>query len=262
MAKDVPIEYLRPLVTGWVGKIEAAHRYQESWRDTANECKMFFNASTGFMWDPAYRKKFWEGNASPRFRITISKAFELVAIFGPSLFFQMPHRQVAAQDPMEFDPAILGDPEDPEVQQQLQQIIQQQQQETTEDDQRAHLLDTWLNYTSREQSGGGLEEHALLALTDALVTGRGCLWPAPYAMPESDSRLTGCFFDESKNLLIDPDFNSLANARVIYRRRVMPIWQVERKFKLEKGSLEAPRQPGDGVVARWVRCVSLSTART
>jgi hypothetical protein len=49
----------------------------------------------------------------------------------------------------------------------------------------ARLLEMYLNYTPTEQPGGGLATHASDAITEALVKGRGCLWPRPYFMPGS-----------------------------------------------------------------------------
>ena len=72
-------EFLRPLVTGWLGKIEAAERSRKRGTELKDECLMFYNSSAAAMWDPAYSKKFWTGIKAPKFRITINKAFELVA---------------------------------------------------------------------------------------------------------------------------------------------------------------------------------------
>src|SRR5687767_2055131 len=87
-------EFLRPLVTGWLAKIESALTCQarKKWKEVADECLMFYGRSAAAMWDPLYSKKFWKGVKAPRFRITINKAFEYVAVFGPNLIWDVPHR--------------------------------------------------------------------------------------------------------------------------------------------------------------------------
>ena len=135
---------------------------------------MFFCASTGFMWDQRYRHKFWDGKASPRFKFTISKAFELVALFGPILYHRNPHRQVTPRKPLELDPALFGDVQnDQQAAMFYQQSLMEQQQVGASDRMLAELLSRYLNYTPGEMPGGGMKEHGELCVTEDLITGRG-----------------------------------------------------------------------------------------
>ena len=84
-------EPLRPLVTGWLSKIELslASDARKKWKEVADECVMFYSRSAAAMWDSTYTRKFWRNVKAPKFRITINKAFELVAVFGPSLLWDV-----------------------------------------------------------------------------------------------------------------------------------------------------------------------------
>ena len=70
------LEFLRPLVSGWLGKIELSKKSRSKWTEIADECMMFYSRSAAAMWDNNYSKKFWKGVPSPKFRITINKAYE------------------------------------------------------------------------------------------------------------------------------------------------------------------------------------------
>jgi len=232
------LEFLRPLTSGWSGKIELARKSRSKWKEIAEECMMFYSKSAAAMWDPSYQKKFWKGVPAPRFRVTINKAFEMVAVFGPNLIWDIPHRTVKGKRIKEVPIQVFGDPENPDVQALHQQVIQGQQQDSLVDNIIAYLLQEWLNYTPREMPGGGLEEHSLLAVVDALIKGRGVLWVKPYQFPASGRTLTGCFREPPENLYIDPDFSRLEDAKWIALRRIAPVWEVERRFGLKPDSLK------------------------
>lgn len=119
----------KPLATGWLDKIEEAKLspHRKLWKDTADECMMFYSAATGFMWDDKYKHKFWDGKATPRFRMTINKAFEMVALFGPLLYWKNPHRTAHIRRPLDLDPSLMVPQMPPQLQQMAQQLQQMQQ---------------------------------------------------------------------------------------------------------------------------------------
>lgn len=230
-------ELLSPLCTGWMGKIDQAIRARKSFDDIAEQCTAFFSESCGFMWEGKYQKKYLSGTIAPRFRITLQKAFELVALFGPSLYWRNPKRKGGVREPIPLSPELFGDPNDPFAQQQFQQLSMMESRRAAGNKMRAYLYERWLNYTPDEQPGGGLSDHSELAITEALVTGRGTLWTEWYQMPGSSRRLTASVYDSNKNLLIDPDAEVFDDAYWIARRRVQPYWEVERRFNRPEGSL-------------------------
>lgn len=237
-APDYQPNFLKPLVNSWLGRIQQAKEARSSWEKVANECMHFYESVTNFMWDANSKAKFWEGVTAPKFQIVVSKAFELVAQIGPSLFFRSPKRMANPIRRPGMSPQVFGDVENDPM---AQQMFAQYQQEFALDMQsamaRAKLMESWLNYTPDQIPSGGLEDNAELAITEALIKGRGVLWPEPYRKPGSDKTLTGLFFDSVDNLFIDPDAKTLAEARWIARRRVKPYTDVEKMFGLPKHSL-------------------------
>lgn len=234
-------DFLRPLVNGWLSKVELAKRSgaRSCWEETVRECECFYSGKTGFMWDQSNIRQFWSSNIpAPTFRFTLNKAFELVAIFGPTLLFNLPNRKAEAKRIPEIPLPLFGDPNNPQMQQFLQQMQMENQQELMIDQTVATLMQTWLNYTPREMPDGGLLAHGERAITDALITGRGVLWNKPYKMPGSGRTLTGTFRDDPKNLITDPDFSTISECRWVAKRCVHPTHEVERRYKLKPGSLK------------------------
>ena len=231
-------EFLRPIVTGWLGAINESKSARKGFDAVAHQCQMFYSGSLDFMWGSEFAGKYLGGTLNPRFKVTLQKAFELVAIFGPVLYWKNPQRTFKPRPDLQISPDMFGDQQDPQVQQAFQQASMMQQQRSSESNIRNQLMSLVLNYTPDEQPGGGLAAHAEAAITEGLVKGRGVLWPGPYRFPGSDRTLTGCFWDSQDNLFIDPDARNLDDAWWIARRRSQPTWKVERKFRLPQGSLK------------------------
>lgn len=237
----VDVELLRPLVTGWLGKLNKAREAKKAFDTVSEQCTAFFSGAVGFMWDDEYKHKHMGGGRiSPKFKITLAKAFEMVALFGPVLYWQNPQREVRSRPRFEISPELFGDPNDPHVQEIFAQAEAEQNFEVARNDTRNRLMELVLNYTPHEQPEGGLATASDLAITEALVKGRGCLWPEPFQFPGSQRTLTGCFWDSVDDLFIDPDCKdaTLSDAKWIARRHVNPHWEVERRFGLPKDSLK------------------------
>lgn len=231
-------EFMRPIVQGWILKIEASKDARSGFDSVAKQCIEFFSGAVGFMWEASYQKKYMGGRMTPRFKITLAKAFELVALFGPVLYWKNPQRVFKPRKTIKYTPEMFGGEQDPRAQQLFQMAMMEQQQRASEESIREQLLQAYLNYTPTEMPGGGLSAHSEMAITEALVTGRGVMWPETYKMPGSDKTLTGCFFDSQSNLFIDPDCTTLADAYWIARRRREPYWVVEKKFNYPADALK------------------------
>lgn len=234
--RNLEHEFLRPLCKAWLAKIEQARESRAKWKEIADDCLMFYGQSAQAMWDPSYAKKFWKNVKLPRFRITINKAFEMVAVFGPNLMWEVPHRKVEPKKPIPLPPELFG--QDEQGQMMLQHMMMQQQAESGRDKLVAYLMDCWLNYTPREQPSGGLAGHAERAKVDALVKGRGILTTRPYRMPGSGRQLTGAFYTDPFDLFMDPDFKSVDECRWMAIRHIEPYYEVEERFQLPAGSLK------------------------
>lgn len=234
---SVEQEFLRPVVTGWLGAIRKAEESKKWFNSVYDQCMKFYSAQPGFMWKEDFRKTFMDGKA-PKFRITIAKAFEFVALVGPTLFWQNPTRELRPRKRLTVQPEhFLEYGEMAEMA--YQQFSQQQAIDNANEDLRRQLVELYLNYTPNEQPNGGLAAQAKLAITECLISGRGCLWAEEYRYPGSDRTLTGLFYDSNRNLLIDPDakMNDLSDARWIARKHVSPRWEIEKKFGYKPGAL-------------------------
>ena len=314
-SKDKLEDALRHITKGWLSKIELAKEAKSHFNEVGEQCTAFFQASVSFMWEPDFRRKFLGTDVSPNFHVTLNKAFELVSIYGPTLYWQNPQRTLMPRKHIPLLPELFG--VNPTLQQQLQQQLQQAQQQLQQLQQasqaamqqaqagvqaqqqqgvdpqvaqqnaaaspqmqqqqmamqqaqmrvqqiqqqlqqqeaaanafatanqqqenknsersiRSSLLEQWLNYTPGEQPGGGLETHAMRAITESLVKGRGCLMPEVYTMPGSKTKLTGCSYLSVDNLLLDPDATGLGPNECWWMaiKRTHPVWYVERKYKL------------------------------
>lgn len=234
-------EILRPIVTGWLGKIERSKEQSKSWREAADECRQFFASACGFMWEDRFKGKFWSGTAAPKFRLTINKAFELVAQFGPMLYAQNPHRNVTPRTPLEIDPMMFGNVQmDPMALQIFQQTMQELASEGAKDKTLAELFGRILNYMPGEQPFGGLKENSITAINRALITGRGILFTEPYRMPGSDRLLVGSFDERSERVGVDPDsvMPDWSDAKWMYRECTHPVWQVAQEYGLDEDWLK------------------------
>jgi len=255
-------DVLSPLVQSWLGKIRLAQEAKQPFNDVGRQCMEFFSGSLGFMWQPEFMQKFVGGPLiTPRFKVTIAKAFELVALYGPNLYWQNPARMVKPRKAIGISPELFGALGDPNAMMLFQIAQQSQMQRAAVNNVVSALLNAWLNYTPAEQPGGGLATHASQGITEALTKGRACLWPKPYSMPGSNRVITGCFYDSVDNLLIDPDSTSIHDARWISQTVTAPVWQVERDFQLPPGSLqgygsyESASRQGEG--SNWDPMTSL-----
>jgi hypothetical protein len=132
-------ELLNPLCRAWLGKIELAKaRKEKDFDQYARQCMQFYSGAVGFMYDPQFQRRYFGGTLAPKFKITLAKAFELVAIFGPLLYARNPQRRVTPFRWPEFNPAMVAADVDvdleqmshmaEEAQQQLQQAAEQAQQ--------------------------------------------------------------------------------------------------------------------------------------
>jgi len=235
-------EFLEPLVKQWVdGMIPAAREAKKAFNTIAFQCDSFFSKQSGFMWKDAYKSDYiGKDIQTPKFMVTINKAFELVALFGPYLFWKYPQVFIQTPESLEYTPELFGDPNDEQVQQIYQQVMQQQQADKARADMRNKMMEMYLNYSQKEQPGGGLKSHVEVAITEALVKGRSCLWVEGYQFPGSQRRLTQSRWRTVDDLYIDPDARCpfLTDAKFIILEHDDDCRDVERKFDLPRNYLK------------------------
>ncbi len=197
---------------------------------------------------------------STSFKIRPNKAAELVQLFGPSLYFQNPQRQVTPRIPevpglmaqqqqqqaqqmvQQQYPGLPPDQQQQALQQAVAQLQQQQQMQVQSKRDTCSLLETYLNYTPNQL---GLREESRMAIEEALVKGRGVLWTSLYQPPDSNVLMPRSEFDSVDNLLLDPDAEKLEDAAWCMRICTAPYWIVEDKFGLERGQLKKAAKSGE-----------------
>jgi len=110
----IEYDFLRPLTSGWTGKVEAAQQSRKSGENWLMNARRSSVSPLPAMWDATYTRKVWQGVTPPRFRITINKAFEYVAVYGPNLFWEVPHRTVESKKPLDIPEELFQ--QDPNAQ--------------------------------------------------------------------------------------------------------------------------------------------------
>ena len=234
-------EFMEPLVNQWLSLFELAKKEKESFNIIAYQCDSFFSKQSGFMWSDQYKNNYiGKDIQAPKFMVTINKAFELVALFGPYLFWKYPQVFIQTPDPLEITPDLFGDPNDENVQAMFQQVMMEQQGEHSRNEMRNRMMERYLNYASKEQPGGGLKSQVEVSITEALVKGRSCIWTEGYQFPGSERNLTQGKWRSVDYLYIDHDSRDpfLSDADYIFLvHDEHTTDQIERKFKLPRGYL-------------------------
>lgn len=245
---------LQPLVAAWNSKIKLALDFKRNeFQLDADEAMSFFDGP----YDWLYEGKTARGSRGfayggmeggfPKvtFGMTVNKVAEMVQLFGPSLYHRNPERQVNPRTPVPVPPEMYGagDPNNLQAGMMFQQLAMQEQQVAMEDATRALLLEHYLNYTPNAL---GLKDHSRRAIDEALIKGMGLLYTEVYTPPNGTGiKMVGSFFDSVDNLVIDPDMESLDNAKWIARRCCHPVWQVEQEYGLEPGSIKGHLESWD-----------------
>lgn len=237
-------EAMRPVTSRWIEKIRLARNHkQEQFQADADEATRFFDGPYDWLY------KGWRNNTGrafsmaggvegeelpgPSVEMTVNKTAELVQLFGPALYHRNPYRKVVARQPPEMPPELYGDPNDPNVQAYLQQLGMQRMQMGAGDRARAALLQHVLNYTPDALD---LKTQSRWAIDEALIKGMGVMWTRPTS-PAVGGKLAGSFFGTVDDLFIDPDAETLDEAKWIARRCCHPIWEVEKQYNLPEGML-------------------------
>ena len=236
------------LSRAWLRNIKLAVNNKENeFTKDANEAIRYFDGPHDFMYKSDYASKSstfqlsdQDGRPSPTFRMTVNKVAEMVQIFGPHLYHNNPFRQVSPRKAIGVPAQALVGTAVGEQVQQLQQMIDQQNEQTQMGDVlRANLLSAYLNYTPNEMD---LKTHSRLAIDEALIKGLSTLWCEVYIPEGSQRRFIRSVFDSVDNLVVDPDMESIRDAKWIARRRVLPVWEVENRFGLKAGSIQGTIQ--------------------
>lgn len=233
---ELQTNLLGPIVTQWSARLNAAKRSKERFNTIAKLCRQFFGSSAQAMWQEDFRKEFYPTLQTPTFQVTLNKAFELVAIIGPSLYWTNPERQVKSYEMP--DQTMLAQILGVTDQEMLQQIQAQQQQFMGTREIRNSLASIVLDYMQNEQTGR-LKKDVELAINEFLLTGLGLIWTESYEHPGTGEIMTRNKYRSVDDLQIDPDCKKpdWSDARWISLSHYEPVWMVERRFGYPPGYL-------------------------
>lgn len=238
----------------WMAAIKAAEEAKSGFDRTGEICQTFFTGAMDSMWNDTFRTRFLGGMPAPQFRLTLNKTFELTSIVGPSLMWANAGRMASMYPVLEVDPSVYAalqgmDLQSPEAQQMAMQFMEEQARERAIDDATCKIMERYLNYSQREQPGGGLIEQSRLAILDALIKGRGVIKVDTYKPHGTDYELTGGFRIDVDDLFIDPNCKqgNLSGCHWIAIKHCDPHWVVERRFGWPPGSLKGK---GTSVLSR------------
>jgi len=223
----------RTVVTHWMNKIINARDHKKRvFQDAANECLSFYAGPRS--WEDVIGGEAGVSNkddvVDPTFKVSVNKTFEFVTIFGPALYYENPVRTVKPRMPVIIPPQFFG----PNVLL-YQSMINQENQRVMTDGLKSVLLEAYLNWTPCEFK---LDVEARMAIDEALIKGRGCLWTELYSPPGTEMKVVRSLWDSTDHLLCDPDAHSFAKCQWIAKKCIEPVWKVERDFGLRHGSLK------------------------
>lgn len=212
----------------WSEKINSARDSKRKiFQETADLCMGFYNGPKS--WDEISGRP--DDIVSPQFKISVNKAFELVELFGPALYFNNPVRSVRPRKSVEIPPQFFPIPDLA----MFQTMSQEEFIRSQRDGIRCELVEAYLNWTPDEYD---LNVESRQAIVEALVKGRGCLWTELHSPPGASFRSVKTSFESVDDLLVDPDARSFRDAKWIARRCVHPVWEVEKQYGLRRGSLK------------------------
>ena len=235
----------RPIPEVWGGLLRRASEAKRDFDVRGAQIQQFYSGAPGFMWSGNYMDRFMGGSSgmtTPKFKLTINKAWEFFALMGPMLFWQIADRKVRPYQKMKLDLfPLVGQNPDPMLQEQLQMMMDAQATEDARNEMRARVLEHILNYFQREQYGGGIGPHITMAVFEALLKGAGFMSTEHYKFPMSDKTLVGSFHVPTDDVFVDPDCKDplWTKARWIAIRHQNQFWEVEEHFNLPPGSLRA-----------------------
>lgn len=228
--------------SAWKGMIDLALESKKEFQTDADECMRFFNGPYDFLYGlkeiPQRGDFIYTGlkrMPRPSIAMTVNKVAEGVQLFGPTLYHKNPICTVSPRKPPDLPMSIFGNPNDPMTQMMVAPLLQQISQGRDIDQMRAVLLEAYLNYLPNAID---LKSNMRDCIDECLIKGMGVLWHEVYRPVGSPNKLVGSFLDSVDNLVIDPDQESIEEAKWVAQRCCKPVWEVELEYGLPAGTLK------------------------
>lgn len=267
---------LHRIVKAWLNKIKLSKKDKKvKFQDDADECMKFFHNGRelgDLLWKQRGKSSpdgMIDGDVdeqipAPKFRVTLSKAAELVQIFGPFIYHKNPSIVVDPKHPdipMEIQVGLIPPEQLQAMQmqhdQQAQMAAMQAEQQGMEPPQIppfdpaglfppqtveqsktklvAYLLQYYLDYIQRENDK---KTHARRMVDEALIKGASVLWTESFESYPGAPKQIGSFWETVDNLIGDPDADTVEEWTWCARKRVLPYWDWEERYNHKPGSLK------------------------
>lgn len=245
--RDFPLYHL---CEQWLAKVTISLKVKrERFGKYADEGQQFYDSCHDFMWDKGYAQSpagflDKEGGATmPKFRMSLNKIFDAVAMFGPALYHQNPNILVAPRLGVDVSPVALGyNPADP-MHAEMWQAEQQQEMIRREiQSSCASVKTSYLNWLQGETDK---KAQARPAITESIVRGLGLLRTEMYQPPFSNIKYPRSTYLSEMDFTVDPDADYWEDLQWMAFKRVSPVNKVETKFGLPPGSLKGHMESGN-----------------
>ena len=241
---------LGQICEAWLKKIDLAiEAKEEAFGRYAREAMKFYDGDHAWMWDDDYAKAkggfLAEGGLLPKFRMTVNRVAELVALFGPSLYARNPSIQVTPLDPPGMPPEVFGIDSmnpmmmDPMAVQQFQMLQQKDGMDTKVRHAHAELEAHYLNWLQLEEDK---KVQSRRAITEALIKGLSLMETTMHTPEGSSTKYPVSKFLSVDDFQVDPDACYWEDVQWIAIRCEHPVHLVEIEYNLPRGSLKGNTQ--------------------
>lgn len=236
---------LKPTVDQWTELLNSSKEVKhDRFGKYAEEAAKFYDGNHDWMWKEEYALRSKTGGflqdtsadvKMPMFQMSVNRAFEAVALFGPALYHQNPNVQVTLHQRPEITPEALGiSPQDQFGMQYFAQVMSQESFQTNVMKTHASILQTYSNWLQQETDK---KTEARRAINEAIIKGMSLLWTELYRPPGSAIQFPRSVYVSVDDLLVDPDAKYWKDVQWVARRCVHPVNLVEKKYGLPAGIL-------------------------
>ena len=242
---------LAPVCMQWLRKISLAMDFKHDlFGKFADEACKYYDGSHNFMWNDEYSRQqttgFLDSESDavlPMFRMTVNRAFEAVALFGPALYHQNPMVLVSTHMLPDIEPEAFGiSRQDEQGVQQFQQLLAQEDARKAVRKTHASLMQTYSNWLQFE---GDKKVQSRRTIDETIIKGMSTMWTEIYNPPGSNIKYPRSMYVSVDDIQVDPDAKYWEDVQWIARKCIHPVNVVEEEYGLPPGSLRGHYMSGN-----------------
>ena len=239
---------LKEICKAWHTKCQAAVKQRDAlFGKYAEECLRYYDGDPGHMWKDQYALAKDEGFLDseckamfPKFRMQVNRAFEVVSLFGPSLYHQNPNVLVQAVLPPELSAEAFGlDPANPYAMEEFNAILAAQRGEFNVRKTHASIKSAYLNRIQNEQDS---RSECSEVVTESLTAGLGLTVTDIYTPPGGTIAYPQSQHWSWRHFVQDPDAAYRRDVQWMAVLCVEPRNIVEARYDLPPGTLKGKLQ--------------------